>query len=206
MRTSIYLIRHGQTLANKEQRYQSWSDSPLTAYGAAQCAAVAQRLRHIPFTLLIASPCERARAMRAPLQGSHGAARVGEDARWSETHHGRWEGLTYREALVRFPDEARARFAAGASGKAVGGESLLDVHQRVRDAWVDLVGNAAGGRIAIVTHATPIQIVLCMIFGLSPDQHWHWRVDLGSVTCIDVYGGSAIIRMVNEVPLLSRAM
>jgi hypothetical protein len=29
------------------------------------------------------------------------------DARWVETHHGQWEGLTYKEVLARFPDEAR---------------------------------------------------------------------------------------------------
>jgi 2,3-bisphosphoglycerate-dependent phosphoglycerate mutase/probable phosphoglycerate mutase len=30
--------------------------------------------------------------------------------------------------------------------------------------------------------------------------HWHWRIDLGSVTCLDVYPAGAIVRMVNDVP------
>ncbi len=33
-------------------------------------------------------------------------------------------------------------------------------------------------------------------------MHWRWRVDLGSVTALDVYGGGPIVRMVNEVPRL----
>jgi alpha-ribazole phosphatase len=35
---------------------------------------------------------------------------------------------------------------------------------------------------------------------MSPALHWRWRIDLGSVTAIDIYGGGPIVRMVNEVP------
>ena len=56
--------------------------------------------------------------------------------------------------------------------------------------------------VLVVTHATPIQLILCALSGLTPALHWRWRIDLGSVTAIDVYGGGAIIRMVNEVPRL----
>jgi 2,3-bisphosphoglycerate-dependent phosphoglycerate mutase/probable phosphoglycerate mutase len=47
--------------------------------------------------------------------------------------------------------------------------------------------------------------VLCLLSGMAPAQHWRWRIDLGSLTAIDVYGGGAIVRMVNEVPPLIEA-
>jgi 2,3-bisphosphoglycerate-dependent phosphoglycerate mutase/probable phosphoglycerate mutase len=59
--------------------------------------------------------------------------------------------------------------------------------------------------VLVVTHATPIQLVLCMLSGMAPAQHWRWRIDLGGLTAIDVYGGGAIVRMVNEVPRLAEA-
>lgn len=59
-----------------------------------------------------------------------------------------------------------------------------------------------GGHILIVTHATPIQLLLCAVFKLPFDQYWQFRIDLGGVTNLDVYPAGAITRMINEVPPL----
>jgi 2,3-bisphosphoglycerate-dependent phosphoglycerate mutase/probable phosphoglycerate mutase len=204
MHTSIYLVRHGQTTANRERRYQSWSDSPLTRYGQRQVAALMQRLRRVSFTVAISSTVARTEMILQLLAKQSPTTLCIPDARWVETHHGQWEGLTYKEVLARFPDEARERFSAGASGKASGGESILDVSVRGRTAWQELLERFPGGRILIASHATPIQLVLCHVFELAPEHYWRWRIDLGSMTCIDVYSGGSIVRMVNTVPRLGR--
>jgi 2,3-bisphosphoglycerate-dependent phosphoglycerate mutase/probable phosphoglycerate mutase len=201
MRTSIWLVRHGQTELNKARRYQGASDSPLTSFGIRQAEALAQRLRRIPFKLAISSPTTRARLTAETILGDR-EARLFEDPRWAETNQGRWEGLTYREVRARFPAEAVARFSDMLHGRPSGGESLAEVAARVAQAWAALLLQNPGGRVLLVTHATPIQLVLCAISGMAPTLHWRWRIDLGSVTAIDVYGGGAIVRMVNEVPKL----
>jgi 2,3-bisphosphoglycerate-dependent phosphoglycerate mutase/probable phosphoglycerate mutase len=200
MRTSVWLVRHGQTQANQAQRYQSWSDSPLTPYGQRQLALLAYRLRRLPFGVALVSPTERARATAAAVLAGRADVPLVEAAGWAETHHGRWEGLTYREVLARFPAEAEARFAGGSDGKAAGGESLREVAARVARAWDDVLRRYPGGRVLVATHATPIQLVLCSAFNVPPEQHWRWRIDLGSLTCLDVYPTATIVRMVNEVP------
>ncbi len=55
-------------------------------------------------------------------------------------------------------------------------------------------------RVVVVTHATPIQVVLCMLTGVPLRDHWRWRIDLGSVTAIDCYPSATILRAVNVVP------
>lgn len=203
MRTSIWLIRHPQTSANQQQRYQSWSNSPLTDYGQRQRAALARRLRPIPFRQAFCSPAERTQTTAAAILADRTppVSPVVLPA-WAETHHGRWEGLTYREAMAQFPQEARQRFGNALHGKAEGGESLAEVAARVTAAWNDLLRQHAGGRILVATHATPVKIILCTVVGMPLELHWRWRVDLGSITALDVYGESVIIRMVNEVPKL----
>jgi alpha-ribazole phosphatase len=204
MRTSVWLVRHGQTGHNLQRRYQGSSDSPLTAYGRLQTAALAARLRRVPFNVALVSPAERTRlAAGAILEGRAGVA-AQLDPVWAETNHGRWEGLTYREVLARFPAEARARWGQGIHGRAEGGESLAEVHARILVAWRALLQAHIGGRVLVVTHATPIQLVLCACFGLDPGRHWNWRIDLGSVTCLDIYATGPIVRMVNEVPPIRR--
>ena len=202
MRTSVWLVRHGQTAANLGRRYQSCSDSPLTPYGQLQTAAVAVRLRPIPFDTALVSPAERTRLLADGVVAGRRAVDVRIDPRWAETGHGRWEGLTYREVLERYPAEASARWSQGLDGRAEGGESLAETHARIAEAWRSLLRDHAGGRVLVATHATPIQLVLCECLGLGPGEHWRWRIDLGSVTSLDIYAGGAIVRRVNEAPPL----
>jgi 2,3-bisphosphoglycerate-dependent phosphoglycerate mutase/probable phosphoglycerate mutase len=201
MRTSIWLVRHGQTELNKARRYQGATDSPLTAFGMRQANALARRLRRIPFKLAVVSPTARARLTAEIILGDRDAPMI-DDSRWAETHHGRWEGLTYAEVRARFPHEAASRFADALHGRPSGGESLAEVVARIAAGWAALLRQNPGGRVLVVTHATPIQLMLCALSGMAPALHWRWRIDLGSVTALDVYGGGTIIRMVNEVPRL----
>jgi 2,3-bisphosphoglycerate-dependent phosphoglycerate mutase/probable phosphoglycerate mutase len=203
MRTSVWLVRHGQTQFNRDRRYQGTSDSPLTTYGKQQTLALAHRLRRVPFYTALTSPSERTRLASAAILDGRRNVTIHISSDWRETSHGRWEGLTYREVLQRYPAEAQARWAEGMHGRAHGGESLAEVYARVTTAWHNLLRDHAGDRVLVVTHATPIQLILCATFGLAPTEHWHWRIDLGSITCLDVYASGTIVRMVNEVPRLN---
>src|SRR5262245_13189745 len=102
MRTSIWLVRHGQTELNKARRYQGATDSPLTPFGLAQAAALARRLRRIPFGVAIVSPALRAQVTAEAILANRDTP-IAAEPRWREASHGRWEGLTYREVCERFP-------------------------------------------------------------------------------------------------------
>lgn len=202
MHTSVYLLRHAQTQANLQHRYQSWSDTPLTKYGEQQAQSMAVRLKRLPFQQIVLSPSQRCQATFAFLEQHYPKAELIVDPAWAEVHHGRWEGLSYQEVQERYPAELQARFGAGVHGKAEGGESLYEANQRVQQAWHALLERCADQRVLVVSHATPIQLVLCSVFKLPPELHWQWRIDLASLSAVDVYDGGAIVRCVNEVPPL----
>jgi len=197
------MVRHGQTELNRARRYQGTLDSPITCYGRRQNDALASRLRGVPLTTVITSPCNRARTTAASiLEQRQPLIPVLEDSHWHEMHQGLWEGLTYDEVQERFSQDAQMRFADALHGRASGGESLAEVAARVQEGWQTLLRDYVGERVLLVTHALPIQIVLCTISGMPIDLFWRWRIDLGSVTGINIYAGGPIIRMVNEVPPL----
>jgi 2,3-bisphosphoglycerate-dependent phosphoglycerate mutase/probable phosphoglycerate mutase len=201
MRTSIWLVRHGQTELNKARRYQGANDSPLTSYGQMQVEALARRLQRIPFSVAIVSPSGRTRATADTILSGRTVPQV-EDPRWAETSHGRWEGLTYAEVRARFPSDIATRYSDALNGRPQGGESLAEVHARVGEGWNSILREHPTGRILVVTHATPIQLIMCATANLPPTLHWRWRVDLASLTVLDVYGAGPIVRTVNEVTRL----
>lgn len=201
--TDVWLVRHPQTDWNRERRYQSRSDRPLTAFGQARGAAVAYRLRRIRFTAIMSSGLMRTHALAvAVAEQQAGPVTIHHDERWREADHGLWEGLTYPEVLARYAAQTQARFSDPWRSQAHGGESTGDLWVRVEAAWHALLQQYDGGRILIVTHATPIQLLLCALLKFPFDQYWQLRIDLGGITNVDLYPSGAIVRCINEVPPL----
>ncbi|NJM15105.1 MAG: histidine phosphatase family protein [Bacteroidales bacterium] len=56
----IYIIRHGETIWNTQNRIQGQQDSPLTATGIEQAENVGKRLQGIHFNILYSSDLPRA--------------------------------------------------------------------------------------------------------------------------------------------------
>lgn len=204
--THVKLVRHPQTDWNRQGRHQGSADRRLTAFGEARARAVVSRLRPGSLTAIISSGLSRTDDLASAICEEHPhLAGFGRDERWREVDHGLWEGLTYVEVADRYGAEARERFADFWGSRAHGGESGADLWTRVEAAWDDLLGRHDGGRLLVVTHATPIRLILCSVLGISFENHWQFRVDLGGITSLDLYPSATIIRATNEVPPLEGA-
>lgn len=201
--TDIWLVRHTQTDWNRQRLYQSRSDRPLTEFGRARAEAVAYRLRRTNFSAVVSSGLARTDTLAAAVIAQQSRPlEIRSDLRWREADHGDWEGLTYAEASVRYASQAQARFTDPWHSRAHHGESTADLWARIEAAWSDLLREHDGGRILIVTHATPIQLLLCTLLKLPFEQYWQFRIDLGGITNFDLYPSGAITRVLNEVPPL----
>ena len=58
--TTIYLVRHGETEANRQFRFQGCIDLPLTEDGLKQAECLAETLKDIHFDHFYSSPLPRA--------------------------------------------------------------------------------------------------------------------------------------------------
>jgi 2,3-bisphosphoglycerate-dependent phosphoglycerate mutase/probable phosphoglycerate mutase len=199
--TQLWVVRHPQTDWNQAHRYQSHTDRPLTALGQAQTTAIAHRLRRFAFDTIISLGMTRTEAVVAAVDAhQRRAPQVIHAPSWREADQGQWEGLTYAEVARSYSEEARARFADPVHSRAHGGESIADVGSRMALAWEALRAAHRGGRVLLVSEATPIQLLLCRLLELPVAQYWHFRIDLGGLTCVDLYPSGAILRVVNDVP------
>jgi alpha-ribazole phosphatase len=198
---AVWLIRHGQTDWNLSRRYMSHSDRPLTAYGERQAAATGAFFRARKIDVIIHTGLTRTLRSAEAIRGAR-ALPVLEDVRFREASHGLWEGLMYREVMARYRDNAMARFADPVHGAPLEGESLRQMATRVTEAFRDLGTRFAGARVAVVAHGGSIQALLCGLMGTPLHEHWRWRIDAGSVTGVDCYPSTTILKTVNTMPRL----
>ena len=166
--------------------------------------AVVDRLRRGTYTAFISTGLSRTDRIVTRVAGQCPPSDVRKDGRWREVDHGLWEGMTHEEVAKRYGEQARQRFGDFWNSRAHGGESGTDLWSRVEAAWEDLLQNYAGGRILVVAHGAPIRLLLCYLLGLSFEQHWRLRTDLGGITALDVYPSATILRTFNEVPPLEK--
>lgn len=59
--TTLFIVRHGETLLNLLGRAQGWSDSPLTTKGVADAKELGRELRDVPFSGAYSSDTLRAK-------------------------------------------------------------------------------------------------------------------------------------------------
>jgi probable phosphoglycerate mutase len=150
--THFVVVRHGETRWNVEQRMQGHFDSPLTAAGREQAAAIARRLAaDRPFDLMVSSDLGRAFDTARAIAAATGHE-VRIDARLRERNWGIGEGLSYAGIGRRYPDAFRPDHEVDPDYAVPGGESRRAFHARVVAAFEDLAAAHPAGRIVVVTH------------------------------------------------------
>jgi 2,3-bisphosphoglycerate-dependent phosphoglycerate mutase len=149
--TLFTFIRHGETDANREQRFQGQMDTPLNATGHAQAQRLAARLGDAPHDRLFTSDLQRARETAAPLAAAWTRpAQPLPELR--EQSFGILEGVRVADVPTLHPDLWARWLEHQADFALPGGESLRRFHDRVLGAVRTLAEVHAGERIAVVTH------------------------------------------------------
>lgn len=156
----LWLVRHGQTDWNLARRFQGQSDIPLNATGIKQAQELAKHLAQVDFDAVYSSDLQRA-ALTARILAERQGAGVHYDRRLREICHGKWEGLTMDEVRSRFPDTEQAQQEDCLNAHAPGGESILQVSQRMASLAHDLAQKPAGGRYLVVTHGLSAATLFC---------------------------------------------
>ncbi len=165
----VWLIRHGETLWNRERRFQGHRDIALSDQGRAEAKACQAHLVGRPFDGLFSSDLSRASETARIAFEAHGLEPT-MDTRFRERHMGVLQGHTRDEIPQLFPD-AWSAFNENQPNAEVegGGESIAMVRQRVFAALGDIFQAFQGQRIAVVSHGGVARVCLRHILGVRDD-------------------------------------
>jgi probable phosphoglycerate mutase len=176
--TELYLIRHGESVANVEPIIGGMrGDAGLTARGREQAALLERRLATVGprVDALYASTLPRARETAGYVARALGLAPIFDDE-WQELRPGEADGLSVDEWRRRFPrraglaDDPFAPFAPG-------GESWATFLVRVGAALTRLVERHPGQAVAVVSHGGVLEASFFHAAGLGPTAVRQLRFD-----------------------------
>lgn len=198
--TRLYLVRHGETLANREYRYIGTRDEPLSTHGEVQAHQLADALSALPIMAVYSSPLQRTYLTALPIAERH-SLKVQRIDDLRECNFGQWEGLSRAEVLERSPED-RQRYLEWEHNTSIappGGESFETLQQRVVAAVDKLAQSHPDQAIVLVSHVGPIKVLLGAALDAPLASAFRIFLDPATISVVDWRDVTyATIRLVNS--------
>lgn len=196
-RTTILLIRHGQTAWNKEAVFRGRADIPLDEAGLQQAEALAAALQYEGITHIVSSPLSRAVQTATAVADAHGLTVVSADA-CNDLDFGDWQGLQVAEVQQRYPEPYAVWQSRPREVRFPGGESLDEVADRSFAALAQLVTSHAGETVALVAHRVINKVLICRILGLDTNHFWQIKQDTACLNRLSFNGALWVLDALND--------
>ena len=165
--TTVYLVRHGQTDTNIFNGINgSASNQPLNETGLEMAANLTAVFENVPLDAIYASTLTRAIQTAEGVRGTRDME-IKTDADLCEIDFGYMDGMSGKEAAVAYPQESwiwnrhAERFQPPGSS-----ESLKSFRARVTKAFLRIVRENRGKRVAVVGHGLAFLLLMGKLLGV----------------------------------------
>ena len=191
----LILIRHGETLWNKERRIQGTSDIELSDVGIEQARLLALSLKDHAICAIHASPLQRA-LKTAEIINEYHRKEIQTHSDLMEMDLGDFEGLSFKELMACEKDFLNKWIADPASVRMPNGESLKQLQDRAMRA-IDTIINKEENAL-VVAHNFTIAAIICRFKKINLSEFRNSCVDNASKTIVRVKNGEAEIIALND--------
>ena len=158
MKTTVILIRHGETEWNVLHRFQGLSDIPLNDTGRQQAGFAKNGLQNITLDAIYTSPLQRAVETAEIIRGDRRIPVYPTDG-LQEMGVGEWEGLLVSEIDEKYPGWYDVWRTAPTKVRLKGGEPFTETQKRAWKTFWEIVKKHEGKTVLIVSHNGALNIV-----------------------------------------------
>jgi len=196
--SKVYIVRHGESVWNLEQRLQGGQDPALSEAGYRQAARVAEVLEGLGVAAVYSSPLRRAAETARIIAGALRVP-VHLHADLREIGMGAWEGMPFRDLLARDGEAYRAWIAAPADCLPPEGEPMAAFADRVMAALGEVREKYPRNDAVVVTHGVVARVLVARTLGLDLNLIYRMRVSNCSVSCLTFGGDFPRVGLLNQV-------
>ena len=163
----LYIVRHGETEWNVIKRFQGQLNTPLTEKGMEKLKETGKNLENVLFEEVYTSELERTvNSAEIILNENNGyknnKLELQKLAELNEVYFGVWQGLTYEEVFLKYPEEADNYFynVKNYNAENVEAENLKDALERFLKGINKILNRHKSGNILVVTHGTVFEMFI----------------------------------------------
>ena len=163
----LYIVRHGETEWNVIKRFQGQLNTPLTEKGIEKLRETGKNLENVLFDEVYTSELGRTVASAEIILNENRGYKnkkleLKKLAELNEVYFGVWQGLTYEEVFLKYPEEANNYFYNVKNYKAenVEAENLKDALERFLKGINKILDSHESGNILVVTHGTVLEMFM----------------------------------------------
>ncbi len=162
--TTVFLIRHCETIGNKQGVFQGRIDMNISEAGQEQLEQLKTRFKKISLDVIYSSPLLRARRTAEAVRGERNLMIIDDD-RLVEIDGGIWEGKRWCDLPTLDPEQSRLWVEKPCDFATQEGEPMRSVYTRMSQALLTIAEENDGKQIAIVSHGCAIRNTICFANG-----------------------------------------
>lgn len=163
----LYIVRHGETEWNVIKRFQGQLNTPLIEKGIKKLKETGKKLENVLFDEVYTSELGRTVASAEIILNENRGYKnkkreLKKLAELNEVYFGVWQGLTYEEVFLKYPEEGNNYFYNVKNYKAenVEAEKLEDALERFLKGINKILDSHESGNILVVTHGTVFEMFM----------------------------------------------
>ena len=163
----LYIVRHGETEWNVIKRFQGQLNTPLTENGMEKLKKTGKKLKNILFDEVYTSELGRTVASAEIILNENNGYKnnkleLQKLAELNEVYFGVWQGLTYEEVFLKYPEEGNNYFynVKNYNAENVEAEKLEDALERFLKGINKILDSHELGNILVVTHGTVFEMFM----------------------------------------------
>lgn len=187
----LYVVRHGETQANAQGRYQGSLDAELNENGVVQAQGLRTKLP-VHVDSVVVSPLRRAQQTARIIFADDLLTLRTLDA-FRERSVGVFEGLTQHEARERYPDLWAQNITRQWALAPTDGESIAQLFERVRAGLNELLATNEHQVVVLVAHGFVAKAIRALVRQDLSD-FFEWQLHNGEVLSLQMNAGVDALR------------
>ena len=120
-----------------------------------------------------------------------------ENHDFRERNFGLWEGMTFTEIKEKYSAEFESWANNPLKYSPVGGESTVEVRERVLPPLNRILTSHKGENIAVVAHGGVNRIILCHFLGIPMENIFRIEQDYAAVNIIEFWDKYPVLKLLN---------
>lgn len=195
--TKFFLIRHGEVANNADKCYNGHNDVDLSAEGLSQMEAIADRLKTEPIKAVYCSDLIRTVKGGRIIAEKH-SLKIISLQKLRELNYGRWDGKKLDDIKRLYPKELKARYDDIVNYRIQGGETLIELNNRILQVIKDIINKHKGESIAVVSHGGVNRIILLWALNIDLKNFHRIQQNYAALNIVNFYdNGNAIVELMN---------